>query len=292
MGPSDPDSTPGGLQSRRPRHRLAWRVAFVVSGVLHLALIYLYGGVSGPPTLQFSPGDEGSAELQGLELLNLVTRAEDEVQRPEEPDEELERVAIPVVPLTQRNRDREDVRPGARREAPREDFGPLGPTAAERLRVRVGDPRLWAPLGDPELGEPTLERYLESELLWRLAIWQDSAAARLRREEAITDWTFTDKEGNKWGVSPGKLHLGSITLPLPFNLGVNPGRYDDWMEQQFIDGELSRGAVQSLIYESRRERAEAMLERRDRERAEAQEELQRAGPRRTPPDTTRSGGGR
>ncbi len=97
-----------------------------------------------------------------------------------------------------------------------------GPTAAERLRPHLSDGRIWAPL-DPALNELTLEQRLELELAGDIADWQDSLAIAAEAQRALTDWTKTDAQGRKWGVSEGKLHLGDITLPLPFSFGTPVG---------------------------------------------------------------------
>ena len=160
--------------------------------------------------------------------------------------------------------------------------------AAERLRVRTdGDVRLFAPLADEALGQLSPEQILAAELAWRLGGINDSIAAMEQRRADATDWTYTDEEGNRWGISPGKIHLGSITLPLPFSFGINPGRYEDAQEQAWLDAELSRGAASALVWESLQDRARAIRERRDRERAEERERsVRNRGPRRALPDTS------
>ncbi|HSG49841.1 MAG TPA: hypothetical protein VLA43_18605, partial [Longimicrobiales bacterium] len=217
------------------------------SVVVHLVILVLYGGLAGPPTVSVSPSGEGASELQGLELLNLVARAEDELDRPDDPD--TERQAIPVLPTTPAQQDPRG-QPGARDRELEEDPGPLGPTAAERLRVRVGDERLWAPLASGELGELTMQQFLESDLAWRLGLWQDSAAMEEARQRRSLDWTWTDEEGGRWGVSPEGIHLGSVTLPLP---AFAPA-YGAARERAFIDAEVARGTAQAFVWETLQER--------------------------------------
>lgn len=141
-----------------------------------------------------------------------------------------------------------------------------GPSAAERLRPRVGDARLWSPL-DPVLNELTIEQRLQLDLAWRIASWQDSLAAAAAAEGALTDWTRTDSQGRKWGISEGKLHLGDVTLPLPFNFGIPVGRRDEYNRRAWEWQEIQRGAAGGAVRDSWKDRAQAIRERRDRERA-------------------------
>ena len=263
-------------------------MGWTVSVAVHLLLLWLYSGVQGPPSVMVDPSGEGELRLQGIELLNLIAVADEEITRPEEPpetDEEIERLQIPLSPEADPGEatqpDPEEVA-GAEESRPDE---PGGPDAVERLRVQAQDERLLRALGEDVTGV-SAERFLESELAWRLGLWQDSVAMRMAREASITDWTWTDGEGGRWGVSPGKLHLGSITLPLPFSFGTTPGNFDEVRMREYIDGEIARGAQTFVIQEGWRERAEAIRRRRDRERNTAVDGT-RAGPRRIRPDTTR-----
>ena len=144
-----------------------------------------------------------------------------------------------------------------------------GPTAAERLRPHLSDPRLWAPL-DPDLNELTMEQRLELELAGRITEWQDSMSAVAEAQRALTDWTRTDAQGRKWGVSEGKLHLGGLTLPLPFSFGTPVGQRDAVARREWEWKEIQRGAQTGAMRDSWKERAQAIRERRDKERAAQQ----------------------
>lgn len=139
-------------------------------------------------------------------------------------------------------------------------------TPAERLRPRVGDWRLWlaVPLArrtdlTPEEKAAELERRLHA----MLEQYDDSMAAELMRQAESMDWTVGE-DGNKWGVSPGQIHLGPITLPLPLYLG--PGRES---EQMLGDYEaIRRQAGQAEIDETVEERIKA-IERERKAKEEA-----------------------
>jgi hypothetical protein len=269
--------------------RVRW-IGLSISVGIHLVLGFLYSGIAGPPTLRVSPrAGESTTGLTGIELLNLIEEAEAEPEEEADRPEETEVVpTLPLSPLTPRPTDRPTGRRATEEGGGRQtvEVGPLGPAIADRLRVRTYDERLWD--FGREIYEPTVERRLTSELAGRIDLWADSLAAALERDARSTDWTWTDAEGNRWGVSPGKLHLGSLTLPLPFGFGIPPGRFEEYMERQYIDRELARNALTGVILQTWQDRAEAIKRRRDRERAEAAEN---SGPRRIIPDTARAGGG-
>lgn len=278
--PRDSDPAPHLPERIRPRHRVAWILGGGASVAAHLLFLLFYGGVAGPPTLSVAPTGEGPSGLQGLELLNLIAQAEDDPDRPDDPDEEAERIPLPAAPVGPV--DREVPGDPGLETGGAPDEAPLGPTAADRLQVRVGDERLWSPLAADEISEITMQQFLESDLAWRLGLWQDSAAMEDARQRRSTDWTWTDDDGGRWGVSPEGIHLGSVTLPLP----TFAPAYGAARERAFIDQELARGTAQVLIWETLESRAEAIRRRRDAQREAEARERARAGPRRTLPDTS------
>jgi hypothetical protein len=221
-----------GSGSRRPAYRRAFRVGMGLSAAVHVVALLVYPSLVQRSTTAPVPFSlpSGGGTAPGMTVITVVT-VEDEalVERPDEPDviETIEEpAAVPGPPTL------EGV-PGRGLVAP-------GPTAAERLQPHLRDARLWRPL-DPELNELTLEQRLELELATRVTAINDSMNAVAEAERALTDWTYTDSEGKRWGVTPGKIHLGDLTIPLPFGFGTPVGK----------------------------ERAQAIRERRDRERAAA-----------------------
>jgi hypothetical protein len=224
---------------------------------LHLIAVFAYpffARTLQPERMTFRFTSEVVA-TDGIEVVNLVeVDAIAEVERPVDPREIAEVAAAAEV------------------EGPRLDesvvieLPPRGLTPAERLRPNLTDRRLWAPL-PPEFRELTLEQREELAIAGRLGAWYDSVAAIAAAEAAWTDWTVTDGNGGRWGISPGQLHLGDITIPLP-EFAAPPGAAREYMWQW---NEIARQGAQAAVQETVRERLEAIRERRDRERAAAQQ---------------------
>jgi hypothetical protein len=142
-------------------------------------------------------------------------------------------------------------------------------SAAERLRPRVGDWRLWLVpriLRRTDLTQAERVAEVRARLYAILEAYDDSMAAELAREMERLDWTIGE-EGEEWGISPGKIHLGGITLPLPLYFGLDPaearrrqGSIDEW-------NAIQRQAGQGAIDEAFDERIRAIRERIAREEA-------------------------
>jgi hypothetical protein len=119
------------------------------------------------------------------------------------------------------------------------------------------------------------EEILRLRFVAQLEAANDSAALAAERASAGTDWTYTDEDGKTWGVSPGKIHLGDITLPMPFNFGASPMQRERAEDRLWAWDEIERGAASGAVNNSWKERDRAIRERMNAERK---------------PDTTRSGG--
>ncbi len=135
-------------------------------------------------------------------------------------------------------------------------------TAAERLAPRLVDPRLWEPMVLLPR-EPTLQD-VQDRVAAAMEMLSDSALAEAERAMRARDWTVEDRSGGRWGISPGKLHLGSVTLPLPLFFPVDTeaeARQAYWYE---LETQLDRAE----FLESFDARVRAIRERRERERAE------------------------
>ncbi len=144
---------------------------------------------------------------------------------------------------------------------------PGGRRAADLLRVRSSDTRLWRE-AIPEAFELTEAQRMQLELDGKIEEWADSVAIALAAEYALTDWTTTDGQGRRWGISEGQLHLGDITLPLPFYFSGNSIQRAQAARRAWEDQDILNGTNNQAVRSSWRERAEAIRRRRDRSRDE------------------------
>lgn len=232
-----------------------------ISAVLHLVAIALYPSFSQgvPEWVPLFGGPALPTALQGIELVNLQELpATVEVELPvpaEEPEPErpadVAEVPAPAGP------------PGPDRPAEAEPEGGL--TAAERLRPQAGDLRLWAPV-DPERARLTEEQIMRLMLLAELQAMGDSMALAEELARQALDWTYTDAEGKKWGVSPGKLHLGDLTIPLPFAFSAPPGRAEQVRNRMWEWDAIERGASSGELLRTWRERDEQIRRRMEAQR--------------------------
>jgi hypothetical protein len=252
---------PSARYRSRSGYRRAFWVSLGISALFHLGMVLLYPSllvrapVWSPP---FGPSALPARPL-GTELLNLQ-----ELPAEENPDvlppEEIPDTEVPAVEIRS-----PDVGAGENPETDLLRSLAPGPTAAERLRPRAGDLRLWAPV-DPELtklSETELMRLLLSAELEDLA---DSMAVAEELARRATDWTYTDDEGRKWGVSPGKLHLGDITIPLPFGFGVAPFTREQNAARLWAWDDINQAAGRKGVQDVWKERAEAIRRRMEAER--------------------------
>lgn len=232
-----------------------------ISLVLHVVGILLYSVLLGPGS-SGGPLDADRREAtrpDGIEVVQVTEVPEDDLERPPEPEERPR--PVPAVPTPPPEATPEgDPEAGARGETEEPADG-LG--AADRVRATRADARLRAPLPEDVVGLSE-EQIAQLELLWALEELNDSAAAIAAAARRATDWTYTDGEGRRWGFSPGKIHLGGITLPMP-SFG---GPYDPDAWKGSIQADLERAAGSSEARLSQEERAKAIRERRDRERRE------------------------
>ena len=259
--PTQSDRSPGwGLPREHGRvHRRALTVGIGTSAAFHVVVIVLYSVVM----TQWSPPetvlgvDSPSRSSSDMRVVRVV-----EIELPDltaEPPEELPEAEEVRLELT---------------DAGLPDPGPVelaeppgGRRAADLLRVRSSDTRLWRE-AIPEAFELTEAQRMQLELDGKIEEWADSVAIALAAEYALTDWTTTDGQGRRWGISEGQLHLGDITLPLPFYFSGNSIQRAQAARRAWEDQDILNGTNNQAVRSSWKERAEAIRRRRDRSRDE------------------------
>ena len=260
----DRSPPPGGANARlspgsfsRSGYRRAFWISIGISGLLHLLGLFFYNTLLiqapsvGPPFNVTGP----ALRPEGTELVNLQEVPADQDVLP---PEEIQETELPAVAVEAPTIGVED--PGvdlARSLAP-------GPTAAERLRPKAGDLRLWAPV-DPEITQLREEQIMRLLLAAELEDLADSMAFAEELARRGTDWTYTDDEGRRWGVSPGKLHLGDITLPLP-GFSASPWAREQSADRLWAWDDINQAAARRGVQDTWKDRAEAIRRRMDAER--------------------------
>jgi len=268
------DRQDGSPSGRRERYRSSsrFRISLVISALIHVLLVLIYPlwmqlvPAAAPP---FFVAERTRPEGTRLVLIREVVEQAEEAEPEPEEEEEPVQVEEPETPG-----------PEEEEEPPSEEPDPWELwTPAERLRPNEETARLWAPV-DRELTDLTPEERIQAEVETLVHMWNDSVAAAVAARSGATDWTHTDESGNKWGVSPGKLHLGKITLPLPFYFGPANGVQRDELARRAAElRDIEQGASLGAVRETIKERAKAIRDRRDAERAAERGEVA---------DTTRS----
>ena len=109
----------------------------------------------------------------------------------------------------------------------------------------------------------SLQQREELALAGRLQEWYDSVRASAEAEAAMTDWTFTDGDGRRWGFADGNLYIGDYPVPMP-SFAPQPGAA---RETAWRYAEVARQGQSAAVQQTVRERMEAIRARRDAERA-------------------------
>lgn len=296
--PAPSDDAPGAdaLHERWGRLRAgegrALRWGLGISVVLHALAIGLYPLLvdRADPDTRAVPERAPDDVMPGLEVLVMLgyTEAEEEAPDAVEAPPELPDDPDPEEPEPAPEPDAApDADPSPDADLPRlpTDLLPVLPeipevtglqdevelTAGERLRPRPGDPRLWAWL-DPEVGQLTDEERAELLLEGLIATWNDSVAVAAALSDRQTDWTYTDSDGRRWGLSPGRLHLGDFSIPLPVQFDVPRFHRESFARRQWEIEDILRQATTAEIRETWSERAREIRERMDEQRDRARQD--------------------
>ena len=158
-----------------------------------------------------------------------------------------------------------------------EMIGGGGPTRG--VRPSYNDPRLWLPSG-PVVSAPVRPRTradsLHDLLADKIRMYNDSVVVANEGRRDPGDWTYTDKNGHKWGIDQKFIRLGKFSIPtailgmLPLNAQANPIQ----LERQRTMSEMTRQIQEQAARASRddafKAAVKALRERKDKERKEAQ----------------------
>lgn len=162
----------------------------------------------------------------------------------------------------------------------------------DRLRYHLNTPELWRPPSESVVTEATPQEVVQQRIAAQLGEYNDSVAAEAAAYARSMDWTVKDEDGGRWGVSPGAIHLGSITIPLADSyFAVAPGRREEFAGRVRTWNELQDQAVREEARGTFKDRVRAIEDRMDRERA-ARRQPAPIAPAPAAGDTTRAGGNR
>lgn len=273
---SQPPSEPGSPLSRASDAHQEWNRALIwglgVSVGVHFLLLLVYPALVDRMEAHLPEIHRPDPELvdPGVELVLL----DELTDLPEEPEEDELPQEVPVdspppdpdLPPAE-PAEEVGVEPG---EEEVDEPGPMDEDevrrhVAELLRPQTPDPRLWRPDGQAYL-ELSDEERARLMIYGMMQDWNDSVAVAAALSEGARDWTYTDEEGRRWGLSPGRIHLGDFSVPLPFSFETPPGLRDRANRQQWINEDIARGAAAAAIRETWAERAQEIRRRMDEER--------------------------
>ena len=268
---------------REHRYRRAFRAGLAVSVVVHLVVLFWLGSRLQMPDLGFG---ERVAERPEPAPGLRITRVR---ERQDEPP-------IPTPPPPVRPEPAPEPEPTPE---PEETEGEAGPEEAaeeaeaaggeERvdnvgaLTPRQGDPRLWREFWDEDVARRYLGAGTRADSALRAILGRYLDSLRLSEEQLrrARDWTYTEEDGDRWGVSPEGIHLGDVTIPLPVGQllqPTGPRRRELERELRYLR-EIQRQEAIEAAEETREERIEAMEERAREEGEEASSDTADGGGR-------------
>lgn len=277
-----PNRDPEGEEYRqhpRPSGRRILFFSFLASAVVHLVVITLPVMIepefADRPTTEAEDADELPDALRVLTFRETLDTEPDPEPEPEaaqadaaapelevepetlDPDPEEEEpveAGVPAPPLT----------PPPAIAAPEDEDAPR--SAAERLQPHMVDPRLWRDVAPGGVLSDTDRARIQVYSL--MEEWADSMALLDEAERRALDWTYTDDDGKRWGISPGRLHLGEFSLPLPIHFGTPAGIRDEVERRAWVWEEIERGAASAAVRDAMGDRVREIRMRRNAERAD------------------------
>jgi hypothetical protein len=256
------DSPPAPAETapqRRAERRLDWRVlapALAASLLVHLLIFRV--------SIEPDPERLGPPPPPRYVEVERIMRAYDIIAVPTD-------VPPIEVQIREREQQREVELAEAPWAAPPPSMAPLPEAASvrERLRYRMGSVEVWRPPVEERARLMTPDEVVHARVAAELRQFNDSVAAEAEARARALDWSFTDGQGRRWGVAPGRVYVGNDTIRIPFEIEFQPpaGRRDeqrarvrDWRE---IQAQAARIETQEVIDA----RIRAIRERADQERA-------------------------
>lgn len=170
-------------------------------------------------------------------------------------------------------------------------MGGGGPTRG--VRPSYTDPRLWLPTG-PVVAAPgqplTRADSLHNLLADKIHLLNDSMALANGNRRDPTDWTFTGKDGRKYGIDQKYIRLGKFSIPtailgmLPLNVQANPVAMERQRTMNAMSREIAEQAARVSRDDDFRAAVRALRERKDKERREAADKAKAETPPAKPLD--------
>ncbi|MFV1986668.1 MAG: hypothetical protein ACC682_05280 [Gemmatimonadota bacterium] len=262
-----------GRESRERRQRRITAISVFASIILHGLLLWIMSGVGfraasySLPPIETTPAPEGLVVVDVAET-DLSDGVDDPRPEPGESREETAPRERRVIDLPETEIAGAPGVPGV--EGPKgapPEATPLGRTNAERLTPKFVDGRIWFDPRDPLLFGERLARFARADSAVRAILreWLDSLQLDDEARRRAMDWTFEGKNGERWGISPEGLHLGNITIPIPFGFAPS-GPQQREFEQAIRDlTEIQRQNFRADVEEVAKERLRAIEKRREEE---------------------------
>ena len=268
-------------RARERRYRRAVRLALVASVLIHVLILWWSRAVAIRAIDYELPPVVTVPAPQGLVVVDVAPTALDPVAEdprpepvePQQPRQEPEPQPLEVVDVEPSEIPGAPGDPSVENPEARdvESDDAAGMTNAQRLIPRFVDARIWFDPRDPFLYGERLARFARADSAVRAILrdWLDSLRLDDDVRRRAMDWTF-EKDGERWGISPAGLHLGDITIPIPFGFAPTGPRRREF-EQAIRDlTEIQRQNLRADLEAIADERREAMRER-------SREEVRRRG---------------
>jgi hypothetical protein len=275
-GPDHIRKPPEGNVRGRDTYSRALPWALGVSFLVHVLLVLFVSRLLDLSERGFLGSPPDVLPPEGIEVVDVPTPEPlQPLTEPERPDiRPGEQEVIQVVPG-----EPEEVG-GAEAEPERR-----GLTNAERLRAQFTDRRLWVPYPEEPWPADVARAYARADSAVRalLRVWLDSLSLSEEERRRATEWTFGEGD-EKWGISDKGLHLGDITIPIPFGALFGYSMSPNAQKTRQMIREFNEIRQQDIETDIRKERNEALKEMRRRTQEEV-ERRERDTTEAAPPDT-------